>query len=65
MFRYYGVWKKTDLSTGKTLDLDKTYKILLSQPLKTTIVSSRSITDVRWYTESIIFAIRAHSKNRN
>lgn len=29
MFRYYGIRKKTDLSTGKTLDLDKTYKNII------------------------------------
>lgn len=29
MFCNYGVWKKTDYSTGKTLDLDKTYKNII------------------------------------
>lgn len=42
MFRNYGVWKKTDFESGRTLDLDATYESII-QPA----VASQNIRCIR------------------
>ena len=62
VYTSHSSWMEWELDKAIELGIPIVGVIPSGQERISTIVSSRSITDVRWNTESIIAAIRAHSK---
>lgn len=62
VYASHSSWMEWELDKAIELGIPIVGVIPSGQERISTIVSSRSITDVRWNTESIITAIRAHSK---
>lgn len=62
VYASHSSWMKWELDKALALGVPIIGVIPRGQDRISTIVSNRSIVDVRWNTESIIAAIRAHSK---
>lgn len=62
VYASHSSWMEWELDKAIELGIPIVGVIPSGQERISTIVSSRSVTDVRWNTESIITAIRAHSK---
>lgn len=62
VYASHSSWIEWELDKAIELDIPIVGVIPSGQERTSTIVSSRSIVDVRWNTESIIAAIRKHAK---
>lgn len=62
IYASHSSWMQWELDKAIELGIPIVGVIPRGQEKISTIVSSRSIVDVRWNTESIIAAIRAHAK---
>ena len=62
IYASHSSWMEWELDKAINLGIPIIGVIPRGQERISTIVSSRSIIDVRWNTESIITAIRAHAK---
>lgn len=62
VYASHSSWMEWELDKALALGVPIIGVIPRGQDRISTIVSNRSIVDVRWNTESIIAAIRAHSK---
>lgn len=62
VYASHSSWMQWELDKALELDTPIIGVIPRGQEKISTIVSSRSLVDVRWNTESIITAIRAHAK---
>lgn len=62
IYASHSSWMAWELEKALELNIPIVGVIPRGQERISTIVSSRSITDVRWNTESIISAIRQHAK---
>ncbi|MGF1805504.1 TIR domain-containing protein [Aliivibrio sifiae] len=62
MYASHSDWMEWELDKALELDIPIVGVIPRGQERISTTVSSRSIVDVRWNTESIVAAIRAHAK---
>lgn len=62
VYASHSSWMEWELDKAIDLGVPIVGVIPRGQERISTIVSSRSIVDVRWNTESIIAAIRAHAK---
>jgi len=62
VYASHSSWMQWELDKAIELGIPIVGVIPRGQEKISTIVSSRSIVDVRWNTESIIAAIRAHAK---
>jgi hypothetical protein len=62
VYASHSSWMEWELDKALDLEVPIVGVIPRGQERISSIVSSRSIVDVRWNTESIITAIRAHAK---
>lgn len=62
VYASHSSWMEWELDKAIELEIPIVGVIPSGQERISTIVSTRSTTDVRWNTESIIAAIRTHSK---
>jgi len=62
VYASHSSWMEWELDKAIELGTPIVGVIPRGQERISTVVSSRSVTDVRWNTESIIAAIRAHAK---
>lgn len=62
IYASYSYWMEWELSKAKSLGKTIIGVIPWGQERISTTVSSKSIVDVRWNTESIVNAIRQHAK---
>ncbi|MDN5107216.1 TIR domain-containing protein [Aliarcobacter butzleri] len=62
IYASYSYWMEWELSKAKSLGKPIIGVIPWGQERISTTVSSKSIVDVRWNTESIVNAIRQHAK---
>lgn len=62
IYASHSSWMQWELDKAIELDIPIIGVIPRGQDRISTIVSSRSVVDIKWNTESIVSAIRAHAK---